>query len=139
CLVGKLVERVKDKELVVFHGVVSEADVTVKLRAMLKRLGNDEGFAMLKSDKPYGQKIEFLFREAFKNNISTIIYFDDFEQNLIRSGNEYNVKPETIEVIRPFLEAVDWAEGSSNVVISSRFRLYLRSMVKTCPGRNSLI
>ncbi|MES0336067.1 MAG: hypothetical protein SFH39_06895, partial [Candidatus Magnetobacterium sp. LHC-1] len=125
CLVGKLVERVKDKELVVFHGVVSEADVTVKLRAMLKRLGNDEGFAMLKSDKPYGQKIEFLFREAFKNNISTIIYFDDFEQNLIRSGNEYNVKPETIEVIRPFLEAVDWAEGSSNVVISSRYPFIL--------------
>ncbi|MBF0336385.1 MAG: CHAT domain-containing protein [Nitrospirae bacterium] len=127
CLVGKLVERVKDKELVVFHGVVSEADVTVKLRQLLKRLGNDEGLATLKSDKPYGQKIEFLFRKAFKNDISTVIYFDDFEQNLIRSGNEYNVKPDSIEVILPFLEAVDWAEGSSNVVISSRYPFILEA------------
>ncbi|MBV6342278.1 tetratricopeptide repeat protein, partial [Candidatus Magnetobacterium casense] len=126
CLVGKLVERVKDKELVVFHGVVSEADVTVKLRAMLNKQRNKVGLKIIAStDTQYKEKIYDLFGSVFKYELSIIVYFDDFEQNLIRSGNEYNVKSEAIEVIHPFLEAVDWAEGSSNVVISSRYPFIL--------------
>ncbi|MBV6343019.1 tetratricopeptide repeat protein [Candidatus Magnetobacterium casense] len=54
-----------------------------------------------------------------------IIYFDDFEQNLDRHGNQYYVKSETIDIIRPFLEAAGWSKGNSNVVISSRYAFIL--------------
>ncbi|MBF0539013.1 MAG: hypothetical protein HQL03_12265 [Nitrospirae bacterium] len=79
CLVGKLVERFVDKELVVFHGVVTEADVILKLRKLIKRLGYKDALAILKSNDEYEEKIESLFRTVFKDRVSTIIYFDDFE------------------------------------------------------------
>ncbi|KJU82314.1 hypothetical protein MBAV_005491, partial [Candidatus Magnetobacterium bavaricum] len=129
CLVGKLVERFAHgqdkKELVVFHGVIREADVIVRLKGLLDRLGSKDGVKILKSEDEYEDKIKALFRNVFKNEIPTIIYFDDFEQNLYRHGNEHYLKSEAIEIIRPFLEAVDWAEGSSNVVISSRYPFIL--------------
>ncbi|MBV6341500.1 tetratricopeptide repeat protein [Candidatus Magnetobacterium casense] len=129
CLVGKLVERFayeKDKkELVVFHGVISEANVSLQLKKLLDRMRNRRGIEIMKSDISYEDKIKDLFSSVFKNEISTIIYFDDFEQNLDRCRNEYYVRPETIDIVRPFLEAVEWAEGNSNVVISSRYPFIL--------------
>ncbi|MBF0537798.1 MAG: CHAT domain-containing protein [Nitrospirae bacterium] len=134
CLVGKLVERFRDKELVVFHGVVSEADVILKLRNLLDRLGNKDGLKILKSDDEYEQKIKALFRTVFKGDISTIIYFDDFEQNLYIHDNHYYLNSEAIDIIRPFLEAVDWTEGSSNVVISSRYNFSLEHYGEDLPA-----
>ncbi|MBF0608305.1 MAG: hypothetical protein HQL61_12240 [Magnetococcales bacterium] len=131
CLVGKLVERFKDRELVVFHGVVREAEVIPKLRGVLDKLGNSDGLALLKSDRQYEDKIKGLFRTVFKDDISAIIYFDDFEQNLIRHGNEYYVADAVKDIIRPFLEAVEWTEGNSNVVITSRYQFVLE-----CDGKN---
>ncbi|MBF0537015.1 MAG: tetratricopeptide repeat protein [Nitrospirae bacterium] len=125
CLVGKLVERFADKELVVFHGVVSDADVILKLGKLLDRKLNMAGLEIIKSDMQYEDKIKHLFSSVFKDQLSTIIYFDDFEQNLDRHGNEYYLKPEAIDIIRPFLEAVDWAEGNSNIVITSRYNFIL--------------
>ncbi|MBV6342905.1 CHAT domain-containing protein [Candidatus Magnetobacterium casense] len=132
CLVGKLVDRFADKkELLVFHGVISEADVIVKLKKLLDKLGNEDGLAILTSDSSYEKKIKALFRTVFKNETPTIIYFDDFEQNLDRNGNQYCVKKELEGIIRPFLEVLDWAEGNSNVVISSRYPFILE-----CDGEN---
>ncbi|MBF0338747.1 MAG: ATP-binding protein [Nitrospirae bacterium] len=148
CLVGKLVERFKDRELIVFHGVVREADVIPKLRGVLDKLGNSDGLVLLKSDRQYEDKIKGLFRTVFKDDISAIIYFDDFEQNLIRHGNEYYVADDfeqnlirhgneyyvadaVKDIIRPFLEAVEWTEGNSNVVITSRYQFILE-----CDGKN---
>ncbi|MES0337751.1 MAG: hypothetical protein SFH39_15520 [Candidatus Magnetobacterium sp. LHC-1] len=139
CLIGKLVDRFAHgqdkKELVVFHGKISEADVIVKLRGLLKRLGNKEGLAILKSDDAYEEKIEALFRTVFKDSLPTIIYFDDFEQNLDRQGNRYYLKADAITIIRPFLEAVDWAEGNSNVVISSRYPFILEHEGENLPDK----
>ncbi|MBF0606841.1 MAG: CHAT domain-containing protein [Magnetococcales bacterium] len=134
CLVGKLVERFKDKELVVFHGVVSEADVIVKLRRLFDQMRNRCGLEIMKADIPYEDKLKDLFRGVFKNEIPTIIYFDDFEQNLDRHDNEYHVKDEIKAVIRPFLEAFDWAEGRSNVVISSRYPFILEHEGENLPA-----
>ncbi|KJU84054.1 hypothetical protein MBAV_003730 [Candidatus Magnetobacterium bavaricum] len=126
CLVGKLIERFKDRELVVFHGVISEANVILKLRNLLDRKFSKVGMEIITSkDMKYGEKIKRLLGSVFKDELSTIIYFDDFEQNLYRYGNQYYVKTEAIDIIRPFLEAVDWAEGNSNVVISSRYAFIL--------------
>ncbi len=136
CLVGKLVERFADKkELLVFHGVISEADVIVKLKKLLDRLGNEDGLAILTSDSSYEKKIKALFRTVFKNETPTIIYFDDFEQNLDRNGYQYCVKKELEGIIRPFLEAIDWAEGNSNVVISSRYPFILELGGENLPDK----
>ncbi|MBF0606826.1 MAG: hypothetical protein SFH39_07325 [Candidatus Magnetobacterium sp. LHC-1] len=108
CLVGKLVDRFADrKELVVFHGKISEADVIVKLRRLLDKLGSRDGLKILKSDDEYKDKIKALFRYVFKNEIPTIIYFDDFEQNLYLYDRKYYVESQAIEIIRPFLEALE--------------------------------
>ncbi|MBF0609182.1 MAG: tetratricopeptide repeat protein [Magnetococcales bacterium] len=125
CLVGKLIERFKDKDLVVFHGVVSEANVILKLRRLLDEIGNRDALKIIKSDDKYAEKIKDLFRHVFKEQLSVIIYFDDFEQNLDRHGNQYYVKTEAIDIIRPFLEAAGWSRGNSNVVISSRYAFIL--------------
>ncbi|MBF0608918.1 MAG: CHAT domain-containing protein [Magnetococcales bacterium] len=125
CLVGKLIERFAGKELIVFHGVVNAGDVILKLRKLLDRLGKKDALAILKSGDEYEEKIKDLFRTVFRAEVSAIIYFDDFEQNLERHGNNYYVKPETIELVRPFLEAVEWTEGNSYVVITSRYPFIL--------------
>ncbi|MBV6342176.1 tetratricopeptide repeat protein [Candidatus Magnetobacterium casense] len=125
CLVGKLIERFAGKELIVFHGVVNAGDVILKLRKLLDRLGKKDALAILKSGDEYEEKIKDLFRTVFRTEVSAIIYFDDFEQNLERHGNNYYVKPETIELVRPFLEAVEWTEGNSYVVITSRYPFIL--------------
>ncbi|MES0336780.1 MAG: tetratricopeptide repeat protein [Candidatus Magnetobacterium sp. LHC-1] len=134
CLVGKLVDRFMDKKLVVFHGVVSETDVIVKLRRLLDQMRNRCGLEIMKSDIPYEDKLKDLFSGVFKAELPTIIYFDDFEQNLDRHNNKYYVKDEIKEVIRPFLEAFDWAEGRSNVVISSRYPFILEHEGENLPA-----
>ncbi|MBF0338742.1 MAG: tetratricopeptide repeat protein [Nitrospirae bacterium] len=138
CLVGKLVDRFAHgqdkKELVVFHGVITEADVLVKLRGLLDKIRNRRALEIMKSDIPYEDKIKDLFSFVFKKDIPTIIYFDDFEQNLYCHGNKHYLKSEAIEIIRPFLEAVDWAEGISNVVISSRYPFILEHGGENLPA-----
>ncbi|MES0336273.1 MAG: tetratricopeptide repeat protein [Candidatus Magnetobacterium sp. LHC-1] len=136
CLVGKLVDRFADrKELVVFHGEISEADVIVKLRGLLDKKRNKVGLEIVKSDAPYEEKIKDLFGVVFKGVLPTIIYFDDFEQNLDRHDNEHYLKADAIEVIRLFLEAVDWTEGRSNVVISSRYPFILELGGENLPDK----
>ncbi|MBF0606176.1 MAG: tetratricopeptide repeat protein [Magnetococcales bacterium] len=105
--------------------MVRASDVIPKLRDLFDRLGSKDGLEILKSGDEYEDKIKALFRNVFKNEIPTIIYFDDFEQNLDRHGNEHYLKAEAVEIIRPFLDAVGWAEGNSNVVISSRYPFIL--------------
>ncbi len=130
CLIGKLVERFTDKVLVVFHGVVSEKDVILKLMKLFDKLDNKDGLVILKSDSVYEEKIKALFRKVFKSQIPTIIYFDDFERNLDRRGNQHHVKNAVKGIISPFLEAIDWAEGKSNVVITSRYNFILEHEVE---------
>ncbi|KJU82429.1 hypothetical protein MBAV_005378 [Candidatus Magnetobacterium bavaricum] len=134
CIVGKLAERFKDKELVVFHGVVSRTDVILKLRNLFDRLGNKDGLAILKSDDEYAEKIKAVLRKVFKEQVSAIIYFDDFEQNLDRHGNQHKVKPEAVDVICPFLEAIDWTAGKSSVVITSRYSFILEHNGENLPA-----
>ncbi|MBF0609148.1 MAG: CHAT domain-containing protein [Candidatus Magnetobacterium sp. LHC-1] len=131
CLAAKLIERRVDKELVAFKGVINEEGVVSKLRRLLNRLGN---LNILSSNESYEDKIRDLFRNVFNSQVAAIIYFDGFEENLEPSGGKYYVKPETIAVIRPFLEAVEWAEGNSNVVITSRNEFVLEHYGENLPA-----
>ncbi|MBF0336386.1 MAG: CHAT domain-containing protein [Nitrospirae bacterium] len=133
-LAAKLIERRVDKELVAFKGVINETGVVSKLRGLLNRLGNKDGLKILTSIDSYEDKIRDLFRNVFKSQVAAIIYFDGFEDNLDPAGSKYYVKPETIAVIRPFLEAVEWAGGNSNIVITSRNEFVLEHDGENLPA-----
>ncbi|MBF0591178.1 MAG: tetratricopeptide repeat protein [Nitrospirae bacterium] len=134
CLVGKLVERFKEKKLVVFHGVLNKGDVSLKLRRLFDENRQKDGLAIINSIYDYEDKIRDLFHNVFKTPLSVIIYFDDFEQNLDRHGNQYYVKDEIKDIIRPFLEAVEWSLGNSNVIISSRYHFVFEHYGENLPA-----
>ncbi|MCH7928709.1 MAG: CHAT domain-containing protein [Candidatus Dadabacteria bacterium] len=125
CLVGKLVERLKDdKELVVFHGQLNKADILQKIRHLLDRKGFNKALELLKSDIEYEYKIKELFRNTFIE-LPTVIYFDDFEQNLCQDKDHFYIKPEVLEVIKPFLHSFNWSKGKTNLLITSRYPFVL--------------
>jgi len=120
CLAGKLIERSKDKELVVFHGELKKADILQKFRTLFDKKGLAHGVQALQAEAEYEDRIKELFRTVFKE-LPTIVYFDDFEQNLERHGDDYRLGAEFIEAIKPFLTALEWTEGKTNLLITSRY------------------
>ncbi|KJU84747.1 hypothetical protein MBAV_003059 [Candidatus Magnetobacterium bavaricum] len=126
CLVGKLIEHVKDCEQLVFQGAVSENDVVMKLKALFEEKGNNDALSILGLSDLYEDKIKAILSKAFKTQpFSVIIYFDAFEQNLLYRNNQYYVRDEIKDIIRPFLFAADWSKGKCNVVITSRYPFIL--------------
>ncbi|MGA1841058.1 MAG: tetratricopeptide repeat protein, partial [bacterium] len=121
CLAGKLIERFKDWELIVFHdSLTSEGDILIKFKKLFDRLGETEGLDVIKSDKTYEEKIKELFRNVFQR-LSLMIYFDDFEQNLVNQGDYWEIRPDVIRIIRPLLQALDWYETKARMIITSRY------------------
>ncbi|MBF0566227.1 MAG: tetratricopeptide repeat protein [Nitrospirae bacterium] len=134
CLAGKLIDRFRGrdnnvvckdstcKELIAIHGVAREVDIVRELQVLFDRKGNEEALNILKADDEYEVKIKALFRGPLVE-VPTIIYFDDFEQNLEldHNGNGHVMKPEPLEAVRPLLTAVDWAGHSSVILITSRY------------------
>ncbi|MBF0538890.1 MAG: tetratricopeptide repeat protein [Nitrospirae bacterium] len=88
CLAGKVIERLSDKELVTFKGVVTTGGVISALRGLFERVGLEVARDILKAEIVYGDKVKGLFRSAFKE-VGVIILFDDFEANLERVGNRF--------------------------------------------------
>ena len=79
------------------------------------------------------KKIKVLFHTTFKE-LPTVLYFDDFEQNLIRHGDIHQIKPEALEVLNPLFYAFDLYKSSAleidesdqfkgltNLLITSRY------------------
>src|SRR5215510_8721107 len=133
CLAGKLLERCADKELIVMRGEVKKVDVLQQLRHMFDRKGIASGLEIIKSEMEFDDKIKELFRGPFQEQ-PTILYFDDFEQNLVRHGDVYHVTEDVIEIMKPLLTAVDWAEGKTNLIITSRYPLMLESEGQNLPA-----
>ncbi len=119
CLSGKLIERFPDAELIVIHGRLKAVDIIQKLRKMFDRKGVESGLAVLKADLEYEDRIKALFRAAFRE-VPVIFCFDDFEQNLERYGDVYQMDAESLPVAVPILQALDWA-GDVRLIISSRY------------------
>ena len=120
CLAGKLVERFKDLELVVVHGKLSRPDIVNQLRRLFDKRGIQSGIELLKADLDYEDRIKALFRSTFLK-LPVMIYLDDFEQNLIKIGDCWELEDDIKPVLRPILQALDWnAESRTRVIITSR-------------------
>ena len=120
CLAGKLVERFKDLELVVVHGKLSRPDIVNQLRRLFDKRGMQSGIELLKADLDYEDRIKALFRSTFLK-LPVMIYLDDFEQNLIKIGDCWELEDDIKPVLRPILQALDWnAESRTRVIITSR-------------------
>ena len=128
CLAGKLIERFHgpDREVLVFHGELRPADIFYKLQKLCDRKGQKRGLDILKQEKEYEDKIKAFFREIFPE-MPVLIYFDDFEQNLAQAGEDWQVKPELVETVRPFLQALDWCEGAALLLLTSRYPFRLET------------
>ncbi|MCG6552870.1 MAG: tetratricopeptide repeat protein, partial [Candidatus Magnetominusculus sp. LBB02] len=136
CLAGKLIERFReDKELFVIHGEITEAKIVSGLAKLFDKMGADEARELLLStDKSYEAKIKALFRGIFRER-PVLIYFDDFEQNLIRvSDDKHVLKSEPLPCVRPFLEALQWAEHKTNLLITSRYPFELIVDMENLPA-----
>ncbi|MBF0318672.1 MAG: CHAT domain-containing protein [Nitrospirae bacterium] len=134
CLAGKLIERFKDdKGLFVVHGEIKQPDIINGLYNLFNKLGVKSAKTLLSSDETYEDKIEGLFRGAFKER-PVLIYFDDFEQNLKRVDDEYVLMPEPLEAVRPFLAALDWAGHTTNLLITSRYPFKLADGGRDLPS-----
>ena len=121
CLAGKLIERFKDLELVVLHGLLKgEGDVLVKLRRLFDRRGKSDGVAVIESDLTYEDKIKELFRTIFRK-LPVMLYFDDFEDNLVNRGDYWEIKRAVLPLLRPLLQAIDWHETETRMLITSRY------------------
>ncbi|MBV6340687.1 tetratricopeptide repeat protein [Candidatus Magnetobacterium casense] len=120
CLAGKVIERFGDREIVAFKGVITIGGVISGLKGLFERIGSEAALDILKADIAYGDKVKGLFRSAFKD-IGVIILFDDFEANIERDGNRFVLSAGSLEVLRPFLEAIDWVFCRTNIIITSRY------------------
>ncbi len=121
CLAGKLIERFKDWELLVFHGSLEgERDVLIKLKRLFDRRGEEYGLGVIKSERDYEDKIKELFRTTFQQ-LPLMLYFDDFEKNLVNRGDYWEIMPEVIPIVRPLLQALDWSESAARLMITSRY------------------
>jgi SpoVK/Ycf46/Vps4 family AAA+-type ATPase len=131
CLAGKLIDRFPRKELFVIHGRLRAGELFSKLRKIFDRKSMTSGLEVMKSDREFEDKIKELFRTVFKEH-PFILLFDDFEQNLVRYGDEHEIDQgdegqgtSVLSIIRPILYALPWAEGQTNVIITSRYAFAL--------------
>lgn len=130
CLAGKLIERFvrqgpDGKKLVVIHGKLTAGELFYKLISLFEQYGIASGLETVNSDRPPEERITELFRTAFKD-LPVIVYLDDFEQNLEPSPHtdaEHSFVPdsESMPLIRGMLRSLHWAEGKSNIIITSRY------------------
>jgi tetratricopeptide (TPR) repeat protein len=134
CLAGKLIERFNKKELMVIHGELRTSDLFPKLLNMFDRKGTASGIQIMKSDIEPDEKIKHLFRTSFKEQ-PALLYLDDFEQNLERRGDEWYVKPDAIELMKTILTALDWSEGITNLMITSRYPFVLEAQGENLPDK----
>jgi hypothetical protein len=104
CLAGKVIERFPDREIVAIHGPLRKADLLQKLRHMFDCRGVASGLEVLASDREFEEKVKALFRSTFKEQ-PTMLLFDNFEENLIRNGDDYYGTDECIEILKPLLSA----------------------------------
>src|SRR5215813_6143192 len=75
--------------------VYGDEDVLQQLRHMFDRKGIASGLEIIKSEMEFDDKIKDLFRGPFQEQ-PTVLYFDDFEQNLERHGDVYHVTEDVI-------------------------------------------
>jgi hypothetical protein len=127
-----LIERYKEKELIVIHGKLTKTALFIKLRNMFDRKDVKSGIDMLNADTEGQEKIKSLFRQIFVE-VPTLLYFDDFEQNLTRSGDEWYVTSESMEIIKPILIAIEWSKGNTCLMITSRYPFILEHEGKNLP------
>jgi len=132
CLAGKLIERFTEKELIVIHGKLTKTDLFIKLREMFDRKDLNSGIAILNAEAEDQEKIRALFRQTFME-VPTLLYFDDFEQNLVRSGDKWYVDSESMEIIKPILVAIEWSKGHTGLMITSRYPFILEHQGKNLP------
>ncbi|MBF0533564.1 MAG: AAA family ATPase [Nitrospirae bacterium] len=123
-LSGKLVERFKDRELIVLHGEFSKVDILTKIRDLVERKKNEKGLNILKSDMGYNEQIKELMKDVF-NEIPVIFLFDDFEPVLRSVNGEFRITPDALDAMRPLFYSVDWAEHVTNIIITSRYNFKL--------------
>lgn len=132
-LTGKLVERFPDREMVVISGEVSQAEVLNQLELLFDKKGHKEGLEKLKGLDPFEDKVKAALRGALAE-IPTLIILDDFEKNLEQNGDQFWLKGDTDQVLLPMLQALPWANGKTQVIITSRFPFVLEAKGKEWVG-----
>jgi hypothetical protein len=133
CLAGKVIERFPDKALIAFHGELRKAEMLQKLRNMFDQRGIAAGLAVINSEQEFEEKMKALFRSPFKEQ-PTLLLFDDFEQNLVRRGDDYYPTADCVEILKPVLRALAWSEGRTNLIITSRYPFTLEVEGKNLPS-----
>ncbi len=127
CLSGKLIERFSHKKLIVIHGKLDVGDLFIKFNDLFEQYDIQSGLDIISSQDDNEKRVMAFFRDALKL-MPSILYFDDFEQNLERvpSANAddddvFKVHDDVLPLIRGLLRALNWAEGNTHIIISSRY------------------
>ncbi len=139
-LAGKLVERWQERrpherKLLVFHGVLEKSTILQKFYNLFDEIGDNSALATLNDNLEYEDKIKALFRTSFKT-MPKVLLFDDFEQNLERQGNYFHLQKELVSTIKPILIALAWAEGSTQLLITSRYPFLLEHQGSNLPEKS---
>jgi len=128
CLAGKIMERMQETyqhNTVIVYRKVKASDILTQLTEIFDRRGIKEGLATIQTDESFTDRIKELFRTVLKDQCPVLFYFDDFEQNLERKGNDWYIEEAGLEVIAPFILRMNWCESRSNLVITSRYSFIL--------------
>ena len=134
CLAGKLIDRFPDKELIVLHGELKAHHLFRQLRDLFDKRGHQAAMDILNNTEVEVEgKLKALFRGPFQD-IPTLLYVDDFEQNLELHGDEYHVRPEARELLIPLLTALEWSEGQTNLIITNRYPFVLEVAGENLPN-----
>jgi tetratricopeptide (TPR) repeat protein len=126
CLAGRLIERLQHHRLLVVHGLLTPAAIVPQLRASLEKEGDAEGLKALEANADLPEKMEELFRTTFKNK-EYLLLFDDFEQNLEPFESGYRVASDYLPFVKACVTALPWAEGTSAMIITSRYPFALEA------------
>jgi tetratricopeptide (TPR) repeat protein len=139
CLSGKLIERFSHKKLIVIHGKLDVGDLFIKFNDLFEQYDIQSGLDIISSQDDNEKRVMAFFRDALKL-MPSILYFDDFEQNLERvpSANAddddvFKVHDDVLPLIRGLLRALNWAEGNTHIIISSRYPFELVHAGKNLP------
>jgi len=139
CLSGKLIERFPHKKLIVIHGKLDVGDLFIKFNNLFEQYDIQSGLDIISSQDDNEKRVMAFFRDALKL-MPSILYFDDFEKNLERvpSANAddddvFKVHDDVLPLIRGLLRALNWAEGNTHIIISSRYPFELVHAGKNLP------
>jgi hypothetical protein len=138
CLSGKLMERFQNKKPVVVRGRLDPPAFLNQLISFFEQEGHETALKILHGEKRPEERIEALFRQAFKD-VPCIIYLDDFEKNLPDAGElssekqNFTVIPESLPLVRSLLNALPWADGKTSLIISSRYPFRLEHRGENLP------